>query len=95
MKPSGLKAFAARTKTKSGVYSFENKPRQLSVALERQFKSNPAAWEFFRQQPPGYRRVTSFWVMCAKRAETRQRRLTRLMADSARGRRLGLLGGGK
>jgi uncharacterized protein YdeI (YjbR/CyaY-like superfamily) len=95
MKPSGLKAFAARTKTKSGVYSFENKPRQLSVALERQFKSNPAAWEFFQQQPPGYRRVASFWVMSAKRVETRQRRLTRLMADSARGRRLGLLGGAK
>jgi uncharacterized protein YdeI (YjbR/CyaY-like superfamily) len=38
MMPAGLKAFAAREAAKSGVYSFENKPRQLSPELERQFK---------------------------------------------------------
>jgi len=91
IKPSGLKAFAARTDAKSGVYSFENKPRELSPELVRQFKSDKAAWEFFQQQPPGYRRVTSFWVTSAKQKETRQRRLAQLMSDSKRGRRLGLL----
>ena len=95
MRPVGLKAFAARTQEKTGVYSFENKPRELSPALRRQFKSDPAAWKFFQQQPPGYRRVTSFYVMSAKQEDTRQRRLARLMADSKRGRRLGILGGGK
>ena len=90
MKPAGLKAFAARTKAMSGVYSFENKPRELSPALQRQFKSDNAAWEFFQHQPPGYRRVACFWVMSAKQEETRQRRLAQLMSDSKRGRRLGV-----
>jgi uncharacterized protein YdeI (YjbR/CyaY-like superfamily) len=88
MAPAGLKAFAARTPAKSGVYSFENKPRELSPSLKRQFNAAPAAWNFFQQQPPGYRRVASFWVMSAKQAETRQRRLARLIADSGQGRRL-------
>jgi uncharacterized protein YdeI (YjbR/CyaY-like superfamily) len=95
MMPAGLKAFAARETAKSGVYSFENKPRALSPELERQFKSDKAAWEFFQQQPPGYRRLTSFWIVSAKQEETRQRRLAQLMLDSRQGRRLGLLGGGK
>ena len=95
MTPAGLKAFAARDPARSGVYSFENVPRQLSPALERQFKADKSAWAFFERQPPGYGRVASFWVMSAKQEETRQRRLARLMADSRQGRRLGPLGGGK
>ena len=95
MKPSGLKAFAARETAKSGVYSFENKPRQLSSDLERQFKADQAAWEFFQRQPLGYRRLASFWVMSAKQGATRERRLARLMTDSSQGRRLGLLSGRK
>jgi uncharacterized protein YdeI (YjbR/CyaY-like superfamily) len=95
MATAGLKAFAARIAARSGVYSFENKPRELSPSLKRQFKAAPAAWNFFQQQPPGYRRVASFWVMSAKQVATRQRRLARLMEDSERGQRLGLLGVGK
>jgi uncharacterized protein YdeI (YjbR/CyaY-like superfamily) len=88
MRPAGLKAFAARQPAKSGVYSFENGPRQLSPALERRFKAEKAAWDFFQQQPRGYRRVASFWVMSAKQDQTRDRRLTRLMQDSKQARRL-------
>jgi len=86
-----VKAFAARTAAKTRIYSFENRPRELSAAMQRQFKLNKAAWEFFQQQPPGYRRVASFWVMSAKQEETRQRRLAQLISDSERGRRLGLM----
>jgi uncharacterized protein YdeI (YjbR/CyaY-like superfamily) len=93
MQPAGLKAYAARDLGRSGAYSFENKPRQLSPALQRQFKSDKAAWDFFQRQPPGYRRLASFWIMRAKQEETRQRRLARLMADSKQGRRLDLLSG--
>lgn len=95
MQPAGLKAFAARTAAKSGVYSFENKPRQLMPALERQFKSDKAAWDFFQQQTPGYRRLASFWVMSAKQEETRQRRFAQLISDSKQGRRLGVVAGKK
>lgn len=91
MLPAGLKSFAARIAAKSGVYSFENEPRELPPELQRQFKSDKAAWEFFQQQPPGYQRLACFYVMSAKQEATRERRLARLMADSQQGRRLGML----
>ncbi|HEY4895340.1 MAG TPA: YdeI/OmpD-associated family protein [Solirubrobacteraceae bacterium] len=34
----------------------------------------------------GYRRVAAWWVISAKRAETRERRLATLIADCAAGR---------
>ncbi|MCW5552350.1 MAG: YdeI/OmpD-associated family protein [Verrucomicrobiae bacterium] len=95
MSLAGLKAFAARRPEKSGVYSFENPPRELSPALQRQFKFDQAAWDYFQRQPPGYRRLACFFVMSAKQKETRQRRLARLIADSKQGRRLGALGDGE
>jgi uncharacterized protein YdeI (YjbR/CyaY-like superfamily) len=88
MKPPGLKAFALRSAAKTGIYSFENRPKELSPEMQRQFKSDKAAWEFFQKQPPGYRRLASFFVMSAKQEETRQRRLVRLIADSKQGRRM-------
>jgi len=91
MMPAGEQAFAARTAKRSGVYSFENRPRELSPELQRRFKSDQAAWEFFQQQPPGYGRLMAFWIMSAKQEETRQRRLAQLMNDSKCGRRVGLL----
>lgn len=95
MMPAGEKAFAARTAARSGVYSFENRPRELSPEYQRQFQGDKAAWDFFQQQPPGYQRLMAFWVMSAKQEKTRQRRFAQLMSDSKCGRRLGMLGGGK
>lgn len=82
VKPAGLKAFTARSPEKSGVYSFENAPRELSDDLKKKFKVNEAAWDFFQSCPPGYRRRASFWVMSAKKEETRLRRLAALIEDS-------------
>ena len=91
MKPSGQKAFAARDEKRSGVYSFENAPRKLDAAYEKKFKANKKAWAFFQSQPPGYQRIASFWIMSAKQEETRLRRLDRLISDSEKGLRVGLI----
>jgi uncharacterized protein YdeI (YjbR/CyaY-like superfamily) len=88
--PSGVKAFEQRT-SDSGKYSFESRQKKLAPAYEKQFKANRAAWEFFRAQAPWYQRTSSFWVVSAKQEETRQRRLTTLICDSEKGRRLGML----
>ena len=93
MRPAGLAAFAARDPKRSGVYSFENAPRKLALADEQRFRADKTAWDFFRQQPPGYRRTAIWWVLSAKKFETRARRLAQLMADSREGRRLGLVTG--
>lgn len=90
--PAGEKAFAAREAKRSGVYSFEQeRPRELSPAFKKRFKANRKAWEFFQAQAPWYRRTSSFWVMSAKKEETREKRLTTLIADSAQNRRVGIL----
>ena len=93
MTPAGLEAYAAREPERSGVYSFENAPRKLAAADEKQFQADKTAWEFFQQQPPGYRRLAIWWVVSAKKPETRARRLGQLIAESHHRRRLGPAGG--
>ncbi len=93
MTPAGLEAYAAREPERSGVYSFENAPRKLAAADEKQFKADKTAWEFFQQQPPGYQRLAIWWVVSAKKPETRARRLGQLIADSRHAHRLGQVSG--
>lgn len=91
MHASGLNAFegAERQKRK---YSYEQRRKsRLSSGDERQFRKKLSAWQFFQSQPPGYRRTATFWVVSAKRDETRQRRLGVLITASAKGRRIDLL----
>lgn len=89
MRPAGRKAFAARSEAKTGVYSFEQKETaRLTAAFEKAFRDNKKAWEFYQAQAPWYRKVAAFWVMSAKKEETRQRRLATLIADSAEGRKI-------
>ena len=88
MTPAGLKVFEAREPARTGVYSFENAPRKLGAADERQFKADEAAWQFFQLQPPGYQRLAIWYVVSARKPETRAKRLARLISDSRAGRRL-------
>jgi uncharacterized protein YdeI (YjbR/CyaY-like superfamily) len=92
MAAPGRKAFEARDAKRSGVYSFEQRKQiELDREATKAFKVKPKAWAFFQAQPPGYRRTATFWVMSAKKPETKHRRLTQLIDDSAKGRRLGML----
>jgi uncharacterized protein YdeI (YjbR/CyaY-like superfamily) len=93
MQPPGLAALEKRDAARSGIYSFENQPAAFPASLLRQFKANKTAWPFFEAQPPGYRRLATFWVMSAKREETQLRRLAQLIQASEKRLRLGLLSG--
>ena len=93
MKPSGLEAFALRDPQRSGIYSFETTARNLLAAYETKFRTKKRAWEYFQRQPPGYRKLATFWVMIAKKEETRLRRLEQLISDSKEARRLGIVSG--
>jgi uncharacterized protein YdeI (YjbR/CyaY-like superfamily) len=89
MKPAGLAAFARRTEARSQVYSYENRHlAALDPDREATFRANARAWEFFGKQPPSYRQTAIYWVMNAKRDETRAKRLAKLIEESAGGRRL-------
>lgn len=91
MTPAGRAAFAHRDEKKTGVYSYEREHATFSRAQLATLRKNAAAWRFWSGQPPWYRRVTTHYVTSAKKEETRARRLERLIADSAAGRRIGLL----
>ena len=92
MHPAGLKAFERRTDERSAIYSYEQrKTARLDPEMERSLRGNKKAWTFFQAQAPSYRRTAIWWVISAKREETRKRRLATLIADSERGRTVGPL----
>jgi len=86
MSAKGRAAFEARTVERSRVYSYEQTNHDLSPEYDKRFRAAKDAWAFWQKQPPWYRRVTSRFVMSAKKEETRERRLARLIDDSAHGR---------
>ncbi len=91
MAEPGIKAYALRDPERTGIYAFENRPREFSPEFEKKFRANKRAWEFFQTEPPSIRRVCIFWVMSAKKEETRIRRLEQLIDSSSKGLRRGVL----
>src|SRR6266851_2610627 len=87
MQPAGIKAFEQRSDERSAIYSYEQRQSaKLSGAFEKQFRANKKAWKFFRAQAPWYQRVAAFWVVSAKKDDTRLKRLPKLIEDSENGR---------
>jgi uncharacterized protein YdeI (YjbR/CyaY-like superfamily) len=93
--PAGRAAFEARDPARDAEYSSEAREGGLSEEFEAELRANAAAWAFWSKQPPGYRKTAAFWVMSAKREDTRRRRLATLIEDSASGRRIELLRPGR
>jgi uncharacterized protein YdeI (YjbR/CyaY-like superfamily) len=79
MHDSGRAAFRRRSESRSGIYAYENRQTQLSPAYEKRFRASSTAWDFFQTQAPWYRRTSIYWVMSAKKEETRERRLAALI----------------
>jgi len=83
--PAGLEAFERRAGDRAG-YSFEERPKRLPPAYAKRFRANRPAWTYFQSRPPGYKRTAIFWVVSAKKEETRLRRLETLIVHSAKGK---------
>jgi uncharacterized protein YdeI (YjbR/CyaY-like superfamily) len=88
MTDAGRAVFEARKDFGSPGYKAQKKVGTLDEARLVEFARNEAAWLFFEAQPPGYRKEAAWWVMQAKREETRDRRLAMLIELSAAGKRL-------
>ena len=75
-----------------GIYSYEQeKELELSPALLKQFKQSKAAWRFFKEQPPGYRRLMTHWIVSAKQEAAKVRRLQRVIEVSAQEKRVDMM----
>ena len=90
MAPPGQRVFEGRDDSRTNLYSYERATCQLPPEYVKLFRGRPKAWTFFAEQPPSYRRVACWYVMSAKKEETRKRRLDALIAVSARSARIGL-----
>ncbi len=88
MRAAGRKAYEARDAAKTAFHSSQRATPTLDRRRESQFRANRVAWQFFQAQPAGYRRLATWWVVSAKREDTRTRRFAQLMALCASRRRL-------
>jgi uncharacterized protein YdeI (YjbR/CyaY-like superfamily) len=87
MRPAGIAAFEARTEARSGVYAYEQRHQaRLEPEDEARLRANEDAWAWFSARPPSYRTAATYWIVSAKRPETRAKRLDTLIEDSAAGR---------
>jgi uncharacterized protein YdeI (YjbR/CyaY-like superfamily) len=86
MTEAGMKAFEARDEKNSGIYSFEQKNLALDPVIEKRFKKEKAAWEFFEAQRPSYKRTVYWWLKSAKKEETKESRFQLLLKDSRAGK---------
>ncbi len=89
MQPAGLAAYAKRTEGALNRASYEQKATpELGAAERKRFKAERAAWAYYEKLPPSYRRAVTWWVISAKKPETRTRRFERLVEACAAQRRL-------
>jgi uncharacterized protein YdeI (YjbR/CyaY-like superfamily) len=86
MNSAGLAAFEKRQGSRSEIYSYEQQRSTATLPPQyaKTFRQQRAAWRFFQHQPPWYRRVSSWWVISAKKEETRLKRLSTLIECSVR-----------
>jgi uncharacterized protein YdeI (YjbR/CyaY-like superfamily) len=85
MRPTGLAIYELREKDRGKHYSYENRPTAFPELEAARFQENSEAWAFFEAQPKSYREPAIWWVVSAKREETRMKRLRELIDYSAKG----------
>jgi uncharacterized protein YdeI (YjbR/CyaY-like superfamily) len=83
---AGERAFAERAPDDRS-YSYERRSEELPGPLLARFRADTAAWRYFSEQPPSYRRLAAHWVVSAVRPETREKRLGDLIGASSRATR--------
>jgi uncharacterized protein YdeI (YjbR/CyaY-like superfamily) len=86
---AGERAYGARMEARSGVYSFEqSKDPELDKESARRLKADKQGWKWFEAQAASYRKSAIWWIVSAKKEETRVKRVEALAADNAAGKRL-------
>jgi uncharacterized protein YdeI (YjbR/CyaY-like superfamily) len=88
VRPAGHKAYAARLENTSGIYSYEQRGEQLEEPYASELKKHKGAWEYFQAQSPYRRKSLGWWIVSAKKEETRLARLKILIDAAATGRKL-------
>jgi uncharacterized protein YdeI (YjbR/CyaY-like superfamily) len=86
MRPAGIAAFENRKEAKTGIYSYEQRDNAaLSADEQQRLEANAKAWEYFQSKAGSYRKAAVWWVVSAKKDETREKRLATLIELSGKG----------
>ena len=88
MRPEGLAAFSKKRENRSGTYSYEQRPGELPEPYASALAADARAAGFLAAQPPSYRKLVTWWIVSAKKEETRLSRLDKLVAACRAGKRL-------
>jgi uncharacterized protein YdeI (YjbR/CyaY-like superfamily) len=88
MRPAGRGAFSKKRENKSGIYSYEQRPAELPEPYRSTLAADRRAAEFLAAQSPSYRKLMTWFILSAKREDTRLARLEKLVAACHAGRRL-------
>jgi uncharacterized protein YdeI (YjbR/CyaY-like superfamily) len=86
MQPSGLAAYELRRAERSGIYSYESGEVELAPEYAARLAADAAASAFWEIATTSYKKLARHWVMTARQATTRDRRMAQLLEDSAAGR---------
>ena len=82
---AGMAAYRRRNPAREAQASHEQKDVVLPPQYERQLRADADAWDYLQRARPSYRKQVTWWVISAKREETRLRRLRILIESSAKG----------
>jgi len=86
MRPAGAAAYARRRADRTAIYSHEQREHpEFEAEQQAQLEADAAAWAWFQSKAPSWRRQATWWVISAKRPETRARRLATLIEGCAAG----------
>ena len=88
MQAAGRAAFAKRRENRSGIYAYEQRSEHLPEPYAGQLRLDTKAAAFLQAQSPAYRKRVWWWVLSAKKEETRQARLAKLIEACAAGKRI-------
>ena len=67
------------------VLRYERREARLPGSYDLRIKADRKAWQYLQSATPSYRKQVAFWILSAKKEETRIRRLEVLIASSRRG----------
>jgi uncharacterized protein YdeI (YjbR/CyaY-like superfamily) len=87
MLPAGLAAYEQRKLDNTGLYSYERDEQEWPAEFEAVIRADERVSAFWDGAAASYRKMCVHWVLSAKRAETRDRRMAQLV-DACRELRL-------
>jgi uncharacterized protein YdeI (YjbR/CyaY-like superfamily) len=83
MRPEGMHMFRNRSDLRG--YTSHDRNIPLAPSYEVLIRENASAWSFFCELAPSYKRESIWWVMSAKKEDTRIKRLGILIGSSEAG----------